>query len=119
MTGSDGRDDEDFDAPRARPYTATKGRTEPQIHLDLAALVLNTGACHPDTLQFEHASALSLCGSPVSVAEVAARMAQPVVVARVLLSDLIRIGAVSSSQAPSDSLETQLLERVLIGLRNL
>jgi hypothetical protein len=118
MTDTDGRGD-DFEAPRARPYATTNGRTDPLIRLDLAAQVLATGTLDVDKLRFEHACALGLCEAPISVAEVAARLSQPVVVARVLLSDLIEIGAVSSRQVPDGPPEIPFLERVLNGLRSL
>ena len=43
----------------------------------------------PGRLDPEHAEALELCHVPTSVAEVAAHLKQPVMVTKVILSDLI------------------------------
>jgi uncharacterized protein DUF742 len=74
-----------------RPYLVTGGRTRPSIELDLMSLVRATGQGRiaPGELGREHAVALGLCRTPVSVAEVAARLLQSVMVTKVLLSDLI------------------------------
>lgn len=119
MTGPVDEGDCNVVAPRARPYATTAGRTEGKEQLDIAALVRATGRFQPRQFPVEHAAALALCSSPVSVAEVAANLAQPVVVAKVLLSDLVESGAVAArplSFAPPD---LDMLEKLLNGLQKL
>ncbi|HET6504493.1 MAG TPA: DUF742 domain-containing protein [Amycolatopsis sp.] len=81
-----------------RPYTVTNGRTRPSTPLDLMSLVRTTGqsTVTPARLGREHAQALRLCNVPTSVAEVAAHLRQPVMVTKVLLSDLIESGALTA-----------------------
>ena len=106
-----------------RPYTATYGRTQPTAALDLMSLVKATGRGRVslDRLGYEHAQALSLCGAPIAVAEVAAHLRQPANVAKVLLSDLIDAGAVITRPPAADSYTNnpEILEALLVGLRNL
>ncbi|GLY65878.1 DUF742 domain-containing protein [Amycolatopsis taiwanensis] len=81
-----------------RPYTVTGGRTKPSTQLDMMSLVRATGQGRvaPERLGLEHAQALRLCRAPTSVAEIAAHLRQPVMVAKVVLSDLIESGAVTA-----------------------
>lgn len=120
MTVSDGEAWFDDHAGRlVRPYTVSGGRTRPTNRLDLMTLVRATG--HLTSAQFdpEHAEALDLCGSVASVAEIAARMRLPVMVTKVLLSDLVDCGAVVA-QDPSgmaDPTDRFILEALLDGLQ--
>ena len=104
-----------------RPYAVTNGRTQPSTPLDLLSLVRATGRgmVGPDPLGIEHSQALRLCQSPTSVAEVAALLRRPVTVTKVLLSDLIELGAVIAKFAPSESYSNDpaILEAVIDGLR--
>jgi hypothetical protein len=104
-----------------RPYTVTNGRTRPSTALDLVSLVRATGRgmVAPERLGLEHAQALELCHSPTSVAEVAAHLRQPVMVTKVLLSDLIDSGAVTARFPTFDSTDPARLEALLDGLRRL
>lgn len=106
-----------------RPYTATYGRTQPSTALDLMSLVKATGRGRVslDRLGYEHAQALRLCRAPIAVAEVAAHLHQPANVAKVLLSDLIDVGAVITRPPAADSYTNnpEILEALLVGLRNL
>ncbi len=106
-----------------RPYTATYGRTQPSMVLDLMSLVKATGRgrVSPERLGYEHAQALQLCRVPIAVAEVAAHLHQPANVAKVLLSDLIDAGAVITRPPAADSYSNnpEILEALLAGLRNL
>jgi hypothetical protein len=105
-----------------RPYTVSNGRTRPSAELDLLTLVMATGQRPHSYLGPDHSHVLQLCGGPVSVAEIAAQIAQPAVVTKVLLSDLVNCGAITSrapGRAPlsSDPTDRDLLEAVLDGLR--
>jgi hypothetical protein len=74
-----------------------------------------------DQLGIEHAEALRLCRTPISVAEVAARLRQPVMATKVLLSDLIESGAVITRfPTPHEYTNTpEILEALIAGLRRL
>ncbi|WP_258023955.1 DUF742 domain-containing protein [Streptomyces bambusae] len=105
-----------------RPYTASGGRTRPDVALDLLSLVSATGVRPRTALGPEHTLALRLCAATAapSVAEVAAQLRLPAVVTKVLLSDLMTYGAVTARAPrylnnPADDLS--LLRAVLDGLR--
>ncbi|WP_225978640.1 DUF742 domain-containing protein [Gandjariella thermophila] len=102
-----------------RPYTVTNGRTKPSKPLDLVSLVRATGLAPHRRLDPEHALALELCRTPTSVAEIAAHLRQPVMVTKVVLSDLIEWNAVTTRApgATADSTDRQRLEALLHGLR--
>ncbi|MEU6159942.1 DUF742 domain-containing protein [Streptomyces sp. NPDC047130] len=90
-----------------RPYTVSNGRTRPTADLDLLTHVTTTAhpaAGHPGP---EHARALRLARTTVTVAELAARLRLPVAVAKVVVSDLVEAGLVhveepSCLRAPAD-----------------
>jgi uncharacterized protein DUF742 len=99
-----------------RPYSVTNGRTRPSRKLDLLSMVCATGRT-PAHMEPEHALALERCHVVTSVVEVAAYLGQPVVVAKVLLSDLIGWDAVTTGMPPSDTPDLAILEALLDGLR--
>lgn len=86
----------------------------------MLTLVRATGSRSGAGLGPDHAQVLGLCRGPVSVAEIAAHIRQPVVVTKVLLSDLVACGAVTA-RAPRrlgpEPTDLDLLEAVLDGLR--
>ena len=110
----------DDDAGRlVRPYTVSNGRTKPTSELDLLSMVKSTGQVSLSQLGLDHAQALGLCRSPISVAEVSAHLRLPAVVTKVLLSDLMDCGAVTA-KAPgpaADPTDRHLLEALLDGLQ--
>ncbi|WP_459717141.1 DUF742 domain-containing protein [Actinophytocola sp. KF-1] len=99
----------------------TNGRTQPSTPLDLMSLVRATGRgmVGKSRLGVEHSKALELCESPTSVAEIAALLQRPVTVTKVVLSDLIELGAVIAKFAPRDTYanDPAILEAVIDGLR--
>jgi len=102
-----------------RPYTVSNGRTRPTTALDLLSQVMATGATPLGYLGPEHTQALELCREPVSVAEIAAHLKLPAAVTKVLLSDLVDCGALTT-KPPSfhhNPTDRSLLEAVLDGLR--
>ena len=111
----------DGDAGRLiRPYTVCGGRTRPTVAFDLLTLVMATGSRPHSQLGPDHAQVLSLCGGPTSVAEIAAHIRQPAQVTKVLLSDLLDCGAVTTREPAllgPDPTDRDLLEAVLHGLR--
>jgi len=110
----------DGDAGRlVRPYTVSNGRTSPTNRLDLLSMVMATGGAPRAELELSHAQALALCRQPASVAEIAARLRLPAVVTKVLLSDLVDCGAVTTRgfRQAARSVDLVLLERVLDALQ--
>ncbi|KUF18492.1 DUF742 domain-containing protein [Streptomyces silvensis] len=102
-----------------RPYTVSDGRTRPTADLDLLSQVRMTGTIPAGYLGPEHAQALGMCEAPTSVAEIAAQLKLPAVVAKVILSDLVDCGALTT-RAPDyyhHPTDRSLLEAVLDGLR--
>ncbi|GAA1884962.1 MULTISPECIES: DUF742 domain-containing protein [Asanoa] len=113
-----------------RPYAVTRGRTRPRLEIALEALVETTvrGRTANSTKGGhgrEHQYIAALCdGRLQSLAEIAARMQLPLGVARVLIADMAADGLVAvyeptSLEDTNDAVGTELLERVLSGLRRL
>jgi hypothetical protein len=114
-----------------RPYAVTRGRTRPRLDIALEALVETTvrgrtaNARERGGQGREQQFIASLCdGRLQSLAEIAARMQLPLGVARVLIADMAAEGLVAvyeptSFEESDDAVGTELLERVLSGLRRL
>jgi hypothetical protein len=112
-----------------RPYAVTRGRTRPRLEIALEALVETTpqgraGGFNRGGHGREHQHIAALCdGRLQSLAEIAARMQLPLGVARVLIADMAAEGLVAVHQPASldenEAVGTELLERVLSGLRRL
>ncbi|MEU6858758.1 MULTISPECIES: DUF742 domain-containing protein [Glycomyces] len=112
-----------------RPYAVTRGRTRPQLEIALEALVETTARGRSG--QFlggrEQKVIVDLCGGRLqSLAEIAARMEVPLGVARVLVADMAADGLLAvhaptgfDADGADESVGTELLERVLSGLRRL
>ncbi|MER5467303.1 DUF742 domain-containing protein [Streptomyces sp. NPDC002685] len=102
-----------------RPYTVSNGRTRPTTALDLLSQVMATGAMPLGYLGPEHSQALEHCRAPVSVAEIAAHLKLPAAVTKVLLSDLVDCGALTTKppEFHHNPTDRSLLEAVLDGLR--
>ena len=110
-----------------RPYAVTRGRTRPKLEIAIEALIETTvrgrnagGRAHGQEQQY----IATLCdGRLQSLAEIAARMQLPLGVARVLIADMAADGLVAVYEPTSfddnDAVGTELLERVLSGLRRL
>lgn len=117
--------DESADAAASvRPYTWTGGRTRSDYDLAIEALVSTSElGGQTDTLaRSEHRAVAELCREPRSVAEVAALLALPLGVARVVLGDMAGLGLVVVHQTAGSLGEIPdlaLMERVLSGLRRL
>lgn len=112
-------------AASVRPYAWTRGRTKSGFELAIETLVSVSGRArgHLDRLPMEHRSVADLLVEQTrSVAEVAALLALPLGVARVLLGDMAAEGTVTVHQTastPGDVPDLALMERVLSGLRRL
>lgn len=88
LDGDDGR--------LVRPYTVSNGQTSPSKSLNLASMVQTAGGVPPSGLEPDHAHALALCREPASVAQLADRLRLPAAVTKVLLSDLLDSGAMTT-----------------------
>lgn len=102
-----------------RPYTVSNGRTEPSTKMELLSMVMATGRPAYGQLEPDHLLALGLCGSPTTVAEIAARLRLPAVVTKILLSDLVDCGAINT-RSPGPLAETTnpaVLETILHALQ--
>lgn len=123
MTG--GRENwvDDEAGPLVRPYAMTRGRTKPANRdLDMITLVV-AAKDEIDTvaLDADYVTILELCHRPLSVAEIAAHMDVPIVVVKVLLSDLVERGEVMV-RTPARNVKVpdlNLLQAVLDGVRRL
>jgi Protein of unknown function (DUF742) len=113
-----------------RPYAVTGGRTRPRVDIAIEALVETTqrgrtiGGRDGTTNVREQQTIVTLCdGRLQSLAEISARMQLPLGVARVLVADMAADGLVAVYEPASldgnDAVGTELLERVLSGLRKL
>ncbi|MET7479074.1 DUF742 domain-containing protein [Streptomyces sp. NPDC005648] len=106
-----------------RAYAWTAGRTSSHHHFAVETLVTAAGprSVSGAATQWDHA-VLDLCREPRSVAEVAALVGVPLGVAKVLLGDMTDRGMIIVHEAATeagDAPTTALMERVLIGLRQL
>ncbi|MEU4094817.1 DUF742 domain-containing protein [Streptomyces sp. NPDC026673] len=115
---------EDGSVPLVRPYAMVRGRTGVRQNLfELVTFVVALveslhGQIHAEP---EHLILLGLCQHPLSVGELAARTNLPLGVVRVLLGDLLEMGAVqvSESARTGDRPSIGLIREVLKGLRAL
>ena len=112
-----------------RPYAVTRCGTRPQLEIAIEALVETTargrqaGNGNVGQGQEQHYIATLCDGRLQSLAEIAARMQLPLGVARVIVADMASDGLVAvyepASLEDNDAVGTELLERVLSGLRRL
>ena len=103
-----------------RPHVVTGGRAHPTRNIfDLVTLVIGVRD-EPTGLSPEKCRVVRLCrGGSLSVAEIAAHLELPVGVTKVLLSDLVDSGHVTTRApaAQAQMPEYRLLQEVLDGLR--
>jgi hypothetical protein len=107
-----------------RPYAWTGGRTETAYDLPLEALIqTNRATLQPGTrMTSDHRTVAELCLATRSVAEVAALMSLPLGVARIVLGDMASAGMITVHRTETSAgfePDLDMMERVLIGLRNL
>ncbi|NLT56341.1 MAG: DUF742 domain-containing protein [Actinomycetales bacterium] len=110
---------DDDAGPLVRPYAVTRGRTRSaQLPLDMITLVV---AVSSDAGRFasepEYTTILKLCQRPLSIAEIAASMALPLGVVKVLISDLVEERRVIFRSGISP--DKAVLFEVLHGIRKL
>jgi hypothetical protein len=114
-----------------RPYAVTRGRTRPRVDIAIEALIETTvrgrtANSRPGSNNqgSEQQYIATMCDNRVqSLAEISARLHLPLGVARVLVADMAAEGLVSVHEPTSlddnEAVGTELLERVLSGLRRL
>ena len=113
-----------------RPYAVTRGRTRPRVDIAIEALIETTvrgrtASSRPGGNQGQEQQYIAtMCDNRVqSLAEISARLHLPLGVARVLVADMAADGLVSVHEPASlddnEAVGTELLERVLSGLRRL
>ena len=104
-----------------RLYTLTGGRSRsaPGTAFDLVTLVVAESQPTPG-MQSEHVAILRLTERPTAVVEIAAELRLPVSITKVMLSDLLTAGRISARHPNQATLiDLDILEQVLVGLRNL
>lgn len=106
---------------RIRPYGITRGRTAADRFLGVERLVSTVDFDPRRVLGMlpETAAVYEACRSPHTIAELAAGLALPLGVIRVLVGDLANAGRVRIHPPAADVPDRRLLERVLRGLDNL
>jgi hypothetical protein len=117
--------DEQAEGGRVVPaYALTHGRTRSAVGQDLPLETLVTatdlGRQRSSALRAERRTILEFCAAPMSVAEVAARLAIPIGVARVLVTDLACCGYLAVHLPPGSGdgqPDAAILARLLNGLR--
>ena len=108
------------DGAALRPFLLTAGRVAGQDSIAIETQVVTTesGRTAAGRLGFERRDIVSLCGNPLSVAEIAAQLSLHLGVVRVLVGDLSADGHLSvylpNADAPTD---VDTLLRVIRGLR--
>jgi len=105
-----------------RPYMLTRGRTSSSLgvfalHAPVLALIAPEQLGRSATP--EDRRIVELCQTPMSVAELAARLGAPIGVVRVLVGDLVvaRMVHVRQSEDQAEHRDVRLLERLLEGIR--
>lgn len=108
------------DSGSLRPFLLTSGRVagEDSIAIETQVVTTDEGRTASARLGFESRDIVTLCGDPLSVAEIAARLSLHLGVVRVLVGDLSAEGHLSvylpNADAPTD---VDTLLRVIRGLR--
>ena len=106
-----------------RPYAITGGRTGergPELALETQVFATAKGLENRHRYRWEAGRAIEAAETTTALVEIAAHLDVPLGVARVVVSDLIGEGALAVNEPePSASSYTQLLEKVLDGIRNL
>jgi hypothetical protein len=114
------------DAPAAdgaalRPFLLTAGRVageDSTIAIETQVVTTERGRDAAGDLGFERRDIVSLCGNPLSVAEIAAQLSLHLAVVRVLVGDLSADGHLSVYLPNVDaSTDVDTLLRVIRGLR--
>jgi hypothetical protein len=111
-------DDGEVDGALFRPYLLTGGRTRSSgDDIPMEALVVTSGHRPVHGLTVEQARIVGACRAPVSIAEIAALLAVPIGVARVLVGDLAGAGHVEVCATVTEA-DPELVTRLIDGVRS-
>lgn len=111
-----------------RPYTMTGGRTGgefPPIALEAIVTATAHGRKLRDQFRWEASRIIDLTRRGMALVELAARLDVPIGVARVVVADLLKRGAVEVTEPRDTSVEeagvgyATLLQKVLDGIKSL
>ena len=108
----------DEQATTLRPFVITAGRTnaaDPDIGMETQVSI--NPAAGPVRLSPEMRAIVGLCGEPVSVAEISARLRLHLGVTRILVGDLRAAGQLDVHVLDSDTPDPETIMRVIRGLR--
>jgi hypothetical protein len=106
-----------------RPYALVHGRVRPSQRLDRASLVKPSPALPSEPLQSHYAQAFELCrAGAISVAEITAKLHQPLQIVKIWLSDLLDDGYLTNAMPDNcagAATDPRILGDILDGLRRL
>jgi hypothetical protein len=108
----------DEQANTLRPFVITAGRTDgadPDIGMETQVTVIP--AAGPVRLSPEMRAIVGLCGEPVSVAEISARLRLHLGVTRILVGDLRAAGLLDVHVLDNETPDPETIMRVIRGLR--
>ena len=108
----------DDQAATLRPFVITAGRTDgadPDIGMETQVTVNH--AATPMRLSPEMRAIVALCGDPVSVAEISARLRLHLGVTRILVGDLRAAGQLDVHVLDNETPDPETIMRVIRGLR--
>lgn len=107
----------EHDQSFVRPYIITGGRTVGAAG-DIPIETLVVARRSAQGLAPDHAAVINLCTEPLSVAEIAVHIRQPIGVARVLVADLTASGHVEQHETAATE-GAAIVRRLLDGIRSL
>jgi Protein of unknown function (DUF742) len=108
----------DDQATTLRPFVITSGRTDgadPDIGMETQVTVNH--AAMPMRLSPEMRAIVALCGDPLSVAEISARLRLHLGVTRILVGDLRAAGQLDVHVLDNETPDPETIMRVIRGLR--
>jgi hypothetical protein len=108
----------DEQATALRPFVITAGRTDgadPDIGIETQVSI--NPAASPIRLSPEMRAIVGLCGEPVSVAEISARLRLHLGVTRILVGDLRAAGQLDVHVLDDETPDPETIMRVIRGLR--
>ena len=110
----------DDQASTLRPFVITSGRTDgadPDIGMETQVTVNH--AAMPMRLSPEMRAIVALCGDPLSVAEISARLRLHLGVTRILVGDLRAAGQLDVHVLDNETPDPETIMRVIRGLRSI
>lgn len=108
------------DAAALRPYLLTSGRARPiddSLEIEAQVVATDLGRVAHDTLAYEHRDIVTLCGQPMSIAEIAAKLGLHIGVVRVLVGDVLALELLAVLRPDAGlARDVETIERVIRGL---